>query len=277
MARNCFAASLLVLALVPAAAFGSNNPSRHTVSQQAPQSGAQTSASLAPGENLAALSAAELEARGDASRARKEYLNAIDYYRVALKKAPTAALHNKLAMAFILMGRPGDAKKELDRATRMEPTNPSYWNNLGVTFYMRKKYLAAIKDFRRAIELNPDEASFHNSLGTTYMDNKEYGLAAVEYRRALELDPGVFERSSPYGVSGRLTTPEDVARYNFEMARLFASLGDNEHALHCLRRALEDGYPRINDVYKDKEFTKLRSDERFTALMKDRPPALPHQ
>lgn len=274
MARHSLVASLLLIALSPASALGGANSRPQSAPTPLPlQSGPQNSASLAPGENLAALG--ELEARGDQCRATKDYMDAMDLYRAALKKQPSGALHNKLAMALILMGRPAEAKKELDRALKLEPTNAYYWNNLAVTFYQRKNYSAAIKYFRKAIALDPDDASFHSSLGTVYMDTKEYSQAAVEYRRALELDPGVFEHSSQYGVSGRLATPEDRARYNFEMARLFASMGDNDRALHCLRRALEDGYPGISAVYKDKEFAQLRADERFTALMKDRPTALP--
>jgi hypothetical protein len=37
---------------------------------------------------------------------------------------------------------------------------------------------------------------------------------------------------------------------------------------------MEDGYPKIDEVYRDKEFAPVRNDERFLALMKERPVAV---
>jgi hypothetical protein len=44
--------------------------------------------------------------------------------------------------------------------------------------------------------------------------------------------------------------------------------------LHFLRSAIEDGYPKIDEVYRDKEFAHVVNDERFLALMKERPVAV---
>ena len=50
---------------------------------------------------------------------------------------------------------------------------------------------------------------------------------------------------------------------------------DSDHALQYLRRALEEGYPGINDVYKDSDFEGLRKDTRFAQLMAAKPTAIP--
>jgi hypothetical protein len=34
---------------------------------------------------------------------------------------------------------------------------------------------------------------------------------------------------------------------------------------------MEEGYTQISNVYKDSEFTKIRKDPRFTALMASKP------
>jgi len=34
-----------------------------------------------------------------------------------------------------------------------------------------------------------------------------------------------------------------------------------------LKKAVEEGYPHINDVYKDEVFVQLRKDPRFAAVM----------
>ncbi len=59
------------------------------------------------------------------------------------------------------------------------------------------------------------------------------------------------------------------------IAKLYARQGDSDHALQYLRRAMEEGYPGIDDVYKDADFEGLRKDARFAQLMASRPPAIP--
>jgi hypothetical protein len=51
-------------------------------------------------------------------------------------------------------------------------------------------------------------------------------------------------------------------------------MGIAERSLQHLRRAMEEGYNKIEDVYKDPEFAALRADPRFDALMKGRPEAI---
>jgi len=40
-----------------------------------------------------------------------------------------------------------------------------------------------------------------------------------------------------------------------------------ERSLHYLRKAMEDGYKDIKNVYRDEEFSDLRKDPRFAELM----------
>jgi tetratricopeptide (TPR) repeat protein len=72
-----------------------------------------------------------------------------------------------------------------------------------------------------------------------------------------------------------MSSPDDRAHFQYVLAKLYAQKGDADRALQCLRRALEDGYKDIENVYKDAEFTELRKDPRFAELMKSRPVAIP--
>src|SRR5689334_22095735 len=87
----------------------------------------------------AASSAQDLEQEGDSLRAQKDYLDAIDYYRAALQKNDTAILHNKIGVALIQLSKYPDARKEFQRAVRLNKSYPEAHNNLGVTYYVNKQ------------------------------------------------------------------------------------------------------------------------------------------
>ncbi len=220
-------------------------------------------------------SAAELEQRGDQLRGDKAYLDALDYYTAALKKKPSATVYNKAGICELMLLRYDPAKKDFGRAIKLDRNFAEAYNNRGAVFYVEKKYGKAVKDYRRALKVRDDSASFHANLGMAYMERKDYPLMTAEFVRALQLDPGIFEHRSQTGISAQISSSEDQARYNYFLAKVYAQTGDSDDALRCLRKALEDGYKGINEVYKDAEFATLRKDPRFVELMAQKPPAVP--
>ena len=91
----------------------------------------------------------------------------------------------------------------------------------------------------------------------------------------MQLDPDIFGRISHNGVSAQLPSPEERAKFDYLVAKLYAKLGDPDRSLQYLRRCMEEGYKGIEDVYKDPEFAGLRNDVRFGELMASKPPAIP--
>ena len=217
----------------------------------------------------------ELEKRADELRVEKNYLDALDYYRAALAKdRNNAKIYNKAGIAELLMQRFSEAGKDFEHAIHFDHQFADAVNNLGVIDYEAKKYGKAIKQYSKALRLQPDSASFYSNLGAAYFGKKEFEKAAQAYAKAMDLDPNIFERISHNGVSAQLPSPEDRARYDYIIAKLWAKHGDRDRSLQYLRRALEEGYKGIDEVYKDPEFAELRGDTRFTELMAARPPAI---
>jgi tetratricopeptide (TPR) repeat protein len=218
----------------------------------------------------------DLEKTGDELRARKAYLDAIDYYEVAQKKAPNdAALFNKIGISQLMLQRYHDAGKNFEQAIKKDRKFSDAYNNLGVVHYERRKYRAAIKQYKKAMEITPDTASFYSNLGAAYFANKKFEEASKSYARALELDPSIFEHSSRTGITAQMASPEDRAHYDYVLAKLYAKIGDPDHSLQYLRKAMEDGYKGVKDVYTDPEFANLRKDARFEELMKEHMVVLP--
>lgn len=227
-----------------------------------------------PGWLLQQGNALELEKRGDDLRAQKDFLQALDFYKAALKKSGSEApLRNKMGMCNLMLARYKDAKKEFEKATKADKTMAEAWNNLGVVFYQQKKYRPAIKNYKKAIAIR-QSASFHSNLGTAYFAKKQYDEAGKEYELAFSLDPTVFDRSSQLGLAARMGTPEEKARYAYMIAKMYAKQGDMEKTLQYLRRAMEEGYKDIDNVYRDNEFAGIRKDQRFTELMAAKPLAI---
>jgi len=221
----------------------------------------------------------ELEASADKLREQNMYRDAVDYYDSALKKdQKNAVLWNKRGIALLQMGRYAEGAKSFEKAIKNDKKYPDAYNNLGVIYYKEeatkaankdkhKDFGRAIKNYRKAIKLRDESASFHSNLGTALFGQGDFKAASNEYKRALQLDPDIFERSSRIGVSAHLSSPEDRAHFAYEIAKEYAQAGNLDRALYYLRRALEDGYAKVNDAFKDAEFVNVRKDPRFTELM----------
>ena len=219
---------------------------------------------------------ADLETRADQLRVEKLYLDALDYYRAAMKKEVNSArLWNKVGITELMMQRYGEARKAFDRSIKADRKFADAYNNLGVVFYEMKKYGAAIKQYGKAIAIQNDAASFYSNLGAAHFAKREFEPAFTAYQHAVQLDPDVFERTSRGGVQAQLPSPEDRARYDYTVAKLYAQMGLSDRSLEYLKKAMEEGYKDFKNVYKDAEFAELRKDKRFAELVATKTATLP--
>ena len=235
-------------------------------------------------QSISTASAQDLESRGDALRSQKDYLAAAEAYSEALRRTPkNPLLWNKLGMAELQIGAGvlgneralhfNAARSNFERAVKLKSDYAEAVNNIGVVYYQQGDYRKAIARYKRALEIR-DSASFHSNLGSVYFAQKKLPLAMTEYLTAFRLDPDVFERSSATGLTGRVSRPEDRAKYAFLLARMYAQVGDVDHAIGQIRTALENGYKELDPLYNDQEFAAVRKDPRFIQLMENKPPAI---
>ncbi len=208
----------------------------------------------------------QLQLQGDLHMVRKRYLEAIDAYGQALHESPrNPVLLNKIGISYHQLARLRDAKRYYELATESDKNYAYAWNNLGTAHYGMEKYGRAIRYYRRALKLDPSQASFHSNLGTAFFARKQYAEAAEEFRVAVLLDSEVFRRRSSFGIVTQDFSVQDRARFNFLLAKTYASLGYTEDCLLALRHALDHGLSP-EEVRIDPAFAALREDERFQAL-----------
>ncbi len=218
--------------------------------------------------NMNAMSVTELEKAGDLARAQKDYDMAIDYFQAALRKdRKNAVLYNKLGMSELKKDNLTVARVNFEKAMKHNSKYAEAINNIGAVDYMRKSYGSAAKYFKKAVALDETDATYHVNLGAAWFSQKKMDRAIAEYNRALELDPNALLENSRLGVTARISSPEERAQYAFLLAKLYAQRGDVEDCLVCLKKAKEDGYRNLANVYKEPEFSRVRQNPRVQELV----------
>jgi len=218
--------------------------------------------------SLDSMTVAQLETAGDLARAHKDYPKAIQYFEAALRKAPKrAVLYNKLGLAELKNGDLAAAQANFQKAVKRNSKYADAFNNLGAVRYMQKDFAGAAKQFKKAIAMDESRATFHVNLGAAWFGQKKMENVLAEYVRALELDPAALQDIGQAGVTAQIASPEERAKYQYMLAKLYAKRGDAEQCLRCLKLAKEAGYRDLGNVYKDEEFTQVRKDARLAEIV----------
>lgn len=241
----------------------------------APASGQAAGQTKAPsGGNAAApagsrsLTPAE---RGDIYMARKMYREAIETY---LQAPASAAMLNKIGIAYHQLADLDNAGKYYQRAIKMDPKYVDAVNNLGTVYYSKKSYRRAIAEFRKVLNVKPDAASTWANLANAYFERKQYDLSTDAVQKALELDPNVLESHSSVGSLVQDRNVADRAKYHYYLAKSLAKKGQNADALIYIRKALEEGFKERQKFQEEPEFAGLRDDPEFKQLMATEPKVL---
>jgi tetratricopeptide (TPR) repeat protein len=213
----------------------------------------------------------QLETVGDVLRARKFPEDALDYYKYALQRGGgnEVMLMNKLGVTQLDLRHTSAARGYFQRAVQLKKKDAVAWNNLGAVEYIDGRFATAISDYSRAIKLNKAAATYHSNLATAYFEEKNYKGAREQFKIALQLDPDMAHHDGVGGLTAHLLSPEDHARYCFEMARLYGELGDETNLLHFLTMASEGGFDVMDEMRSDNLLAHYRKDPRVILLVKN--------
>jgi tetratricopeptide (TPR) repeat protein len=110
-------------------------------------------------------------------------------------------------------------------------------------------------------------ASFHVNLGTLYFERKKYDRGMAEWRKGISLDPAILNKGEGISLAAGSTTGHSVER-SFFMARLYASMGDADHAVEALQQALNAGFTNLDAIRNEPDFDPIRQNQKFLAFMK---------
>jgi tetratricopeptide (TPR) repeat protein len=219
----------------------------------------------------ATASSERLETAADVLRARRFPEDALDYYADALKRgANEVEILNKMGVTELEIGNHQVAQAFFQRVVHLKKKNPDGWNNLGAVEYLEGQNESAISAYKRAIKLNKRSASFHSNLGTAYFQIKDFERARREFDIALQIDPDLMtHRGGPGGVTMRMLSPADHARFCYELARLYAQHGDVADMLHYLTTASEGGFDVLEAMRHDDLLEQYRKDPRVVLMVRN--------
>jgi TolB-like protein/Tfp pilus assembly protein PilF len=211
------------------------------------------------------------------------FVGAEQLHRRALDLNPNSAdVHNHYALHLMMLrGRSEQAILEIRRAEELDPTDGFILRNVAQVLYRARRYDEAIEQTRRAIDMNPNSPVFYPWMISAYeIKGDEQAAFAACLKQAEARGAGADELAriraafAADGLKGywrieldRLLEQEK-SRYvgQFNIAILYARLGEKEQALARLQRAIEDRNLYVTALNVEPLWDSYRADPRFVAL-----------
>ena len=212
----------------------------------------------------------------DFAASEKEFNKAIDL------NSNYVVAHWYYSVLLAALLRPAEARKEIERAQRLDPFSTAVATDMGFELYYDRQYDQALKQLQFAIDMNPKAPFPHFWHGRTLQAMGRYPEALKAYE-----DGGPGIRDAPpiragvghlYGVWGKkdeaLTVLDELDRKSrnayvspWTRAIIYMGLGDKEKALKYLEEAYQERSNWLVWLNRDPRWDPLRGDRRFQDLL----------
>jgi TolB-like protein/DNA-binding winged helix-turn-helix (wHTH) protein/Tfp pilus assembly protein PilF len=254
-----------------------------------------------PKAKAAAIKALELDSSLSEAHTSLGYsLRAFDWdfdsagkeFRRAIELNPGyATAHHWNAMNLGLLGRPQEALVEMRKAESLDPLSLIINADLAEFLLLTHSYDESVEQGLKIVEMDSTFAIGHKQLGDAYLLKHMDKEAVVELQKAARLSEGspicIADLARAYVESGKMNEAmkllNDLKKSSNpgftnapHIAMIYASMGDNDQAIHWLEKAYEE---RFNpSILLRSGFDPLRSDPRFEELMRriGLPSEIPH-
>ena len=182
----------------------------------------------------------------------------------------------------LVMGRFDEALAEMKRAQELDPLSLIINAELGTIYLYARQYDKAVEQLQKTIEIDQSFYFAHWMLGIAYKMKGSRQQAIAEFQKARELqdDPALLgllgnaiaesgKRDEALTLLDQLT---EIAKHRYVPAYSFAiiygGLGDKDRAFQWLERSYQDHANELSQLKFDPLFDNLRSDPRFTDLVR---------
>ena len=205
-------------------------------------------------------------------------------YKLALELNPNSAdAHTDYAVYLGVIGRHRESIAEIQRALDLDPFNLSVRALVGELFYYGREYDRAIEKLQKTLELDPNFTRAHIVLWWVYEAKGMYSEAVAAYQKYLSLTGVSPEEIAAVGNAYAAGGIRAVHRWLLEtaiedskqgyvrsmyFASTYAALGEKDQAFAWLEKAYHERDGQLMFLKVDPPLDNLRSDPRFTALLK---------
>jgi serine/threonine-protein kinase len=180
-------------------------------------------------------------------------------------------------------GRSDEALKEMQRAQELDPLSLPKITAVGEVLYMARRYDEAIAAYQKTFEMDPNSGFAHWALGRAYVEKGLYGEAIAAFQKAIPLSGDSPDEwaslACAYAQSGRKTEARKIIddlkeqskkRYVAPsvIAATYAALGERDQGFVWLDKAYDEHDFILVLLKVEPMFDKLRTDPRFTVLLK---------
>lgn len=201
----------------------------------------------------------------------------------ALELNPGYASAHVLYCQFLrIVGRLDEALSTIRRAAELDPLSPRTKLQVGLTYYFLRQYDKALAEYQSIPEIDSGFFYAYLNMGRVYEENRDYdqALAILDKAKSLsEQNPLVLaEIGRTNAVSGNTAEARKIAEslkqmakqeyvHSYELAAIYAGLGDKDQAFAWLEKAYEQRSARILPLGIDPHFDSLRSDSKCQDLL----------
>jgi serine/threonine-protein kinase len=193
-----------------------------------------------------------------------------------------AVAHQFYGGCLLQQGRTEEGLREAKRALELDPLSLAlnwYW---GLTLINARQYDEAISQLRKTIQMDPNYHLAHSALGGAYLQKGMYPDALAEFQTANNLRgsgdsvAGMAKVHRALGnkveaqkILNELKQTADKGETDpLQIARVYNALGDKDQAIEWLEKAYERRAFGMFFLKVDADFDNLRSDPRFTELLR---------
>lgn len=197
-----------------------------------------------------------------------------------------ASAHHEYSHYLMALGRVEESLAESERFLELDPLSPPGHVHMGWYYLMTRQYDQAIDWVRKALTMDPNFRNARVHLGEAYYYAGMFDESVEEYLKAGILSGArpemigslreAYKRSRIRGFLQRWLNEEKRSEERFipyfprahQVAKLYGRLGAKEQAMDWLEKASESRQLLPEHIRRDPEFDNLRSDPRFTDLLR---------
>lgn len=210
---------------------------------------------------------------------RYDWKKAEENFRLAIDLKPSYSTGHQWFGLFLAMnGRTDEALKHLSHARELDPLSSSINTDVAFAYYLGNQFDKAIEQLEKTLKSSPDFPNALNHLGMNYVATKRFGEAIAQFEKAKQTSNGSAGTTELIWANGFAGNKEKARQLltelpkekvsPFDLAVIYASLGEKEKAIEYLEESYQKRDPQLVPIKVYPPFASLREEPKFIELLK---------